>query len=786
MGSKGKKGTKTRASEWSFCDKSGIGFHSSDSSALASLLDASNCPSSDEADFPHIHNSIFRSSLAVVATTTCGSFLSESQGFDALFLPAFVTHACDIGFGSLVTVAGGGGAGFHIVVRAFPHDDVEYSTKIVCRRGSWLARVYETDDGLLKVEKFQHCVGKVATLSVKTLPVVAQVTENLNFQREVKAFLNNKVLYEGLRIPYSYFGKSMTLVVTGKSDGTNAICQQMESIMLGGGPVTSTPRKERTISDYISTDLSTAIKFDDEEEDRHEGSDLKAGGLGAQEQLLCNSIGYMFSIDAKKSVNGILLYGPTGTGKTLLARSLRSKFKCFFKLVCGPELYSKFYGETEARLREIFSEAIRMSPSILVIDELDCLASKKEGEGGDHEKRIAATLQTCLDRIHFDEAKVAVIATTRRVESIAPSLRRPGRIDLEVEVGVPDVKGRLDILNIYFSSLKHVLSDPDIQLTAQETHGFVGADIGTLVSSAVLLAEKRHSLLSFEDICAARGLIKPSAMREVQVEVPTVRWSDIGGLDDLKLKLNQAVDWPIKHPELFRKMGIKPPRGVLMYGPPGCSKTMIAKALANESGLNFLSIKGPELFSKWVGESEKAVRDLFKRARTVAPCIVFFDEIDALGASRGGGGSRVGERVLAQLLTEMDGVESLVGVTVLAATNRPDMMDKALLRPGRLDRVIYVPLPDISTRRQILQIHSNNMPLDNVNLDELAKTLEGYSGAEIVAICNESALAALEEDSEAERVAPKHFDLALKIVKPRIQRDLIQIYHEFHEDLNKT
>ena len=334
---------------------------------------------------------------------SCGSFLSESQGFDALFLPTFVTTACDIGFGSLVTVLGGG-EGLHMVARAFPHDDVEFSTKILCRRGSWLARVYDPSDGLLTVEKFKHSVSKVATLSVKTLPSTAEVNENLDFRRAVKAFLDKKVLYEGLRIPYNHFGKTIMLVVTGKSDGTNALCHQVGSLSLGG-PVTSTPRKERGIPNYISTDLSTAIKFDDEQVVKIKDEELKVGGLRAQEQLLCDSISHMFSTDAKKSVNGILLYGPTGTGKTLLARSLQTKFQCFFKFVCGPELYSKFYGETEARLRDIFSEAIRMSPSILVIDELDCLASKKEGEGGDHEKRIAATLQTCLDRIHFDGAK---------------------------------------------------------------------------------------------------------------------------------------------------------------------------------------------------------------------------------------------------------------------------------------------------------------------------------------------------------------------------------------------
>jgi len=380
------------------------------------------------------------------------------------------------------------------------------------------------------------------------------------------------------------------------------------------------------------------------------------------------------------------------------------------------------------------------------------------------------------------------MATTSKIDNIPTSLRRPGRLDLELELPAPDVEARLEILNLYLDTTQHTLSMDDIKLIARDTHGFVGADVSNLFSTSLLFAQKNGHTLQMSDFEAARVQVKPSAMREVQVQVPSVTWADIGGLQDLKLKLRQAVDWPIKHPEVFTRMGIKPPRGVLMYGPPGCSKTMIAKALANESGLNFLSIKGPELFSKWVGESEKAVRDLFRRARSVAPSIIFFDEIDALGASRGAGGSsQVAERVLAQLLTEMDGVVSLANVTVVAATNRPDMMDRALLRPGRLDRVVYVPLPDLQTRRQVLSIHTKNIPIDDsVDLDAIAENTEGYSGAEVAAICNESALAALEEMTEADTVTSEHFNKALLSVKPRIKAELIQIYNEFQNKHDKS
>lgn len=379
------------------------------------------------------------------------------------------------------------------------------------------------------------------------------------------------------------------------------------------------------------------------------------------------------------------------------------------------------------------------------------------------------------------------MAATNRLDSVEPALRRPGRFDMELEIGVPDVRQRRDILTGKLAELSsHYLTDTDIEKFAGDTHGYVGADVEALVSLAVSKARDcGDSSPNMEHFLHARASVKPSAMREVMVEVPHVTWDDIGGLEELKLKLRQAVEWPIKHPEVFTRMGISAPKGLLMYGPPGCSKTMIAKALASESGLNFLSIKGPELFSKWVGESERAVREIFKKARQVKPSILFFDEIDAVGGSRGdgGGGGKVGDRVLAQLLTEMDGVEGLKGVTVVAATNRPDMMDQALLRPGRLDRVVFVPLPDLETRRKVLTVHTRSKPVsDEVDLESVAVRTEGYSGAEIAAVCNEAALAALEENVEATEVNQKHFDQALSNLKPRISQELFKIYAKFQSE----
>jgi len=559
--------------------------------------------------------------------------------------------------------------------------------------------------------------------------------------------------------------------------------------------ITSTPQKSSNIlpinsSIFYKISLHTKLVFHSSSSFPSESKPLQfVGGLDQEIKLIMSSLSMV--LDQSKSrriMTGVLLFGPPGTGKTLVAQHLPYYLGVKMVSIVGPELYSKFYGETEAQLRTKFEEAVKMSPSILFIDELDSLAPKREAGGSDQERRVVASLVTLLDNLNSNNCRVAVVAVTSRLESVDPCLRRPGRLDMEVEIGVPGVKQRKQILTGMLEELEegHELVEEEIQKLAGETHGFVGADIQALVGLAVMHAKEDKKRLAMEHFVNVRPRVKPSAMREVMVEVPQVTWNDIGGLDDLKLKLRQAVEWPIKHPEVFTRMGISAPRGLLMYGPPGCSKTMIAKALANESGLNFLSIKGPELFSKWVGESERAVREVFRKARQVKPSIVFFDEIDAVGGARGGssgGGGKVGDRVLAQLLTEMDGVEGLTGVTVVAATNRPDMMDQALLRPGRLDRVVYVPLPDLDTRRKVLEVHTRAIPLgSDVNLDHVASRTEGYSGAEVAAVCNEAALAALEDCVSAQEVTDKHFDIALDNLKPRISAELFKVYEKFQSD----
>ncbi|CAJ1059149.1 ribosome biogenesis protein SPATA5 [Xyrichtys novacula] len=530
------------------------------------------------------------------------------------------------------------------------------------------------------------------------------------------------------------------------------------------------------------------------------------GGLSSQLDVIRETIELplkhpeLFSNYGIPPPRGVLLYGPPGTGKTMIGRAIANEVGAHMTVINGPEIMSKFYGETEARLRQIFTEASQRQPAIIFIDELDALCPKREGAQNEVEKRVVASLLTLMDGIGSEghSGQLLVLGATNRPHALDPALRRPGRFDKELEVGVPGAAERADILQRQLSPVPCSATAEELAQLADAAHGYVGADLAAVCKEAGLHALRRALggvrqpsdqqlmgtvTVTFQDLQWAMSIVKPSAMREVAIDVPKVRWSDVGGMEEVKLKLKQAVEWPLTHPEAFTRMGIQPPKGVLLYGPPGCSKTMIAKALANESGLNFLAVKGPELLSKYVGESERAVREVFRKARAVAPSIVFFDEIDALASERGGSSSGgVGDRVLAQLLTEMDGIEQLQDVTVLAATNRPDMIDKALMRPGRLDRIVYVPLPDVPTRREIFSLQFRNMLVaQDVCLDELVSQTNKYSGAEITAVCREAALLALQEDIKAQHVQARHFESALNAVKPRIPDSLIQSYISYQQ-----
>jgi transitional endoplasmic reticulum ATPase len=483
---------------------------------------------------------------------------------------------------------------------------------------------------------------------------------------------------------------------------------------------------------------------------------------------------------------GVILYGPPGTGKTLIAKAIANETGAHFISINGPEIMSKFYGESEARLREVFQEAEQNAPSIVFIDELDAIAPKRGEVTGEVERRVVSQLLTLMDGLK-SRGQVVVIGATNRIEAIDPALRRPGRFDREIRIGVPDRNGRREILLIHTRRMP-LAEDVDLDELADITHGFVGADIAALVREAAMNALRRYLpeidlekevipaevlekiKVSREDFANALKTIQPSALREVVLEVPNVKWTDIGGLEAVKQELMEAVEWPLKYPEVFKRLGIRPPRGILLYGPPGTGKTLLAKAVATESQANFISVKGPEVLSKWVGESEKAVREIFRKARETAPCIIFFDELDSIAPRRGfHTDAGVTDRIVNQLLTEMDGIQSLKGVVVLGATNRPDILDPALLRPGRFDRVLYVPPPDKAARLAIFKIHTREMPLDeDVDLDILASVTEGYTGADIEAVVREAAMLAARENINAQKVSMRHFEKALLKIKPSV------------------
>jgi len=483
---------------------------------------------------------------------------------------------------------------------------------------------------------------------------------------------------------------------------------------------------------------------------------------------------------------GVLLYGPPGTGKTLLAKAVASETNAHFIPINGPEIMDKFYGESERKLRDIFEEAQQNAPAIIFIDEIDSIAPKREETRGEVERRVVAQLLALMDGL-ISRGNVMVIAATNREDSIDPALRRPGRFDREIEIGVPDRDGRKEVILIHTRGMP-LTEKVDLDEIVGTTHGFVGADLAALAREAAMSALRRllpkidlesdelpaeileNLNVKKEDFVDALKSVEPSALREVLVEVPDVKWTDVGGLEDVKKKLKEAVEWPLKNPESFKRIGIKPPKAVLLYGPSGCGKTLLAKAVANESEANFIAVKGPELLSKWVGESEKAMREIFKKARQTAPTIILFDEIDSIAPRRGmHSGSHVTETVVNQILTELDGIESLENVIVLGSTNRPDILDPSILRPGRFDNLLLVPAPDEEARLAVFKIHTKDMKLESdVSLETLAKGTEGFSGADIEAVCREAGMSALRENMKARKVAAKHFKAALEEVKPSI------------------
>lgn len=516
-----------------------------------------------------------------------------------------------------------------------------------------------------------------------------------------------------------------------------------------------------------------------------------------------------------KAPRGVLLKGPPGTGKTLLAKAIANETSANFFSLSGPEIMSKFYGESEARLREMFQKAEHNAPSIIFIDELDAIAPKRDNVIGEVEKRVVAQLLSLMDGLS-SRGLVVVIAATNRVNAIDPALRRTGRFDREIEIGVPDSDGRREILHIHTRGMP-LAKNVDINKIADRSHGFVGSDLQLLAKEAAMRAIRRilpeidltaESIPSdvlkkiqvdMDDFTTVLNEMEPSAMREVFVEIPNVRWSDIGGLEELKQELRETIEWPLKYKSVFDYANANPPKGVFIYGPPGTGKTLIAKAVANESEANFISIKGPELLSKWVGESEKGIREIFRKARQAAPCIIFFDEIDAIAPMRGGDSSdsHVTERVISQLLTELDGLEELKNVTVIAASNRPDIVDPALLRSGRFDRHIYVPPPDRDSRIKIIRIHIKNIPLGNIDVERLADMTENFTGADLASFISTAVMLAIRQhifkyqdpiDAEKHvrelRVNMQHIEDAMKKIHP-LSNEEIEWYKRIEEKFGK-
>jgi transitional endoplasmic reticulum ATPase len=498
---------------------------------------------------------------------------------------------------------------------------------------------------------------------------------------------------------------------------------------------------------------------------------------------------------------GVLLHGPPGTGKTLLAKAVANETAASFFSIAGPEIISKYYGESEQQLREIFEDAKEESPAIVFIDELDSIAPKREDVTGEVERRVVAQLLTMMDGLE-GRGEVIVIAATNRVDAVDPALRRPGRFDREIEIGVPNETGREEILKIHTRGMP-LAEEVELSELADDTHGFVGADIESLSKEAAMRALRRYlpeidldeqevppslierMIVTSEDFQGALNEVEPSAMREVLVELPKVSWDDVGGLESVKGQIKESVEWPLADAAGFERLGVNPPAGVLLYGPPGTGKTLMAKAVANETDANFISVRGPQLLSKWVGESEKAIRQTFRKARQVSPTVVFFDELDSLAPGRGqDAGNNVSERVVNQLLTELDGLEEMGSVMVIAATNRPDIIDPALIRSGRFDRLVMVGQPDESGREEILRIHTADTPLAaDVSLREIAERTEGYVGSDLATVAREAAIEALRDDSDAEAVEMAHFQSALEDVRPTVTEDLLEYYDQVEEEL---
>ena len=683
-------------------------------------------------------------------------------------------------------------------------------TTVLC----WPAREKDTGKGLVRIDGYLRNrldVGINDSVEIKKVQsksaekVTLAPTEPLRIvgaEGYLQEYLLGGLLSTGDIFPLTIMGQRVDLVVISTKPSGPVLMEDSTE-------VTVSEESEKAVQ-VAKGDGAPSISYEDIGGIKNEVSRLREMiELPLRHPELFKRLG----VEAPK---GVLLHGPPGTGKTLVAKAVAHETNANFYTIGGPEIMSKFYGESEERLREIFKKAEENAPAIIFIDEIDSIAPKREEVSGEVERRVVAQLLSLMDGMS-SRGKVVVIGATNRINAIDPALRRPGRFDREIEIGVPDKEGRLEILQIHTRGMP-LEKDVDLGVIANMSHGFVGADLHAVAKEAGIRALRRvlpeidlttenipseilkKIVVTMDDFLSVIKEIEPSALREVFVEITDVKWDDIGGLADVKQELQEAVEWPLKYQGLFLYSDATPPKGILLYGPPGTGKTLMAKAAAHESEANFISIKGPELLSKWVGESEKGVREVFRKARQAAPCIVFFDEIDAIAPNRGGMGSdsHVTERVISQLLTELDGLEVLSNVIIIAATNRPDIIDAALLRPGRFDRLLYVAPPDKESRIQIFKIHTSKKPLaDDVKIETLAAHTEGYTGADIAALASAAVMLALREHIEkykdpkkAEsaktelKLHMKHFEEAMKKIRP-LSKHEIETYRSIAERFGK-
>ncbi len=661
-----------------------------------------------------------------------------------------------------------------VVWQSYPQDE---GLGIVRMDGIMRQNANVSIGDLVTIEKIEPSPARMITLA-PTQPV----RFSPGFDQYVKKRLLGRPLHKGDRVLIGVFGTSLVMMATKTSPkGVVQITQETE-IQLRTEPVKEVAGLPQVTYDDIGG-LGDVVKKVREMIE-----------IPLKHPELFEKLG----IDPPK---GVLLHGPPGTGKTLLAKAVANEADANFISIQGPEIMSKFVGEAEERLRQIFKEAEDNAPTIVFIDEIDAIAPKRGEVTGEVERRVVAQLLTLMDGLQ-SRGRVVVIAATNRVNAIDEALRRPGRFDREIEFGVPDRKGRKEVIQIHTRNMPKA-KDVDLDKLADVTHGFVGADLAALAREAAMKTLRRvipglqldedkgispefleKLIVTKDDFMDALREIQPSAMREVLVEVPNVKWADVGGLEAVKEELKEAVEWPLKNPGMFKRIGIRPPSGIFLFGPPGTGKTLLAKAVANESEANFIAVKGPELLSKWVGESERGVREIFRKARQAAPVIIFFDEIDSIAPTRGrDSGSHVTESVVNQLLTELDGIEDLKDVVVLAASNRPELVDAGILRPGRFDRMILVPAPDADSRLKIFQVHTKGMPLaKDVKLPALVKKTENFSGADIEGLCREAGMNALRKDKKAKTISMKNFTDALKKTKPSLKKQDFDKFSEFKKE----